>query len=277
MLKLQSRKSQILNILLRPLLKRLGYDKSMNEDFLSSHYYHKNSNLENLLSIHTGFLKTSGWLESKNRNASYKNGKLIPWLTYSSITFLECIDLQRMKIVEFGSGASTVWFSERCKKITSYEFDSSYAIQTKKKCKTNNIEIVTMDEFQDPNAIKPNNSIQSLIEKDLQILDQGSRQIAATIDIQLFMEHVEAHVREADLIIIDGGMRNLAIHLAAEYANSNALVLVDNTDVEQIYSGLLPLQTQGFFEIPFSGLTPLNPYESQTSLFLRSLVNIKKL
>jgi hypothetical protein len=116
-----------------------------------------------------------------------------------------------------------------------------------------------------------------LIEKDLKILDHASKQIVLTIDFEHFMEDVEAKIREADLVIIDGGMRNLAIHLTAEYANSDALVLVDNTDVEQIYSGLLPLQTQGFLQIPFSGLTPLNPYGSQTSLFLRSLVNIKKL
>jgi hypothetical protein len=275
--KSHSRKSQILNFLLRPILRRLGYDKNVTEDFLSSHYYHNDSNLENLVSIHAGFLKTSGWLESKNKNASYKDGKLVPWLTYSSITFLECLDLKRMNIVEFGSGASTVWFSERCKKITSYEFDSSYASQTKLKCKAKNLEIVTMDNFQNQDLNKPIESIQVLIEKDLQILDLVAKQIVATIDFKRFMEDVEKKIREADLVVIDGGMRNLAIHLTAEYANRNTLVLVDNTDVTQIRSGLSPLKTHDFIEIPFSGLTPLNPYGSQTSLFLRSLVNIEKI
>ena len=277
MFKLHSKKSQILNILLRPILRRLGYDNNVNEDFLSSHYYHNNSNFENLLSIHAGFLETSGWLESKNKNASYKNGKLIPWFTYSSITFLESINLKKMNIVEFGSGASTVWFSERCNKITSYEFDSSYAEQTKQKCKANNLEIVTMDKFLNQNSNKPTEAIQTLIEKDLQILDLVAKQIASAIDFKGFMEDVQSKIKEADLVVIDGGMRNLAIHLTAEYANSNALVLVDNTDVAPIRSGLSPLETHDFIEIPFSGLTPLNPYESQTSLFLRSLVNIEKI
>lgn len=277
MFKSHSRKSQILNFLLRPILRRLGYDKNVTEDFLSSHYYHNDSNLENLVSIHAGFLKTSGWLESKNKNASYKDGKLVPWLTYSSITFLECLDLKRMNIVEFGSGASTVWFSERCKKITSYEFDSSYAVKTIQKCKTNNLEIITMDNFQTQNSDKPTESFQTLIEKDLQILDPAEKQIVATIDFKRFTKDVEEKIRAADLVVIDGGMRNLAIHLTAEYANRNALVFVDNTDVTQIRSGLSPLKTHDFMEIPFSGLTPLNPYGSQTSLFLRSLINVEKI
>jgi hypothetical protein len=254
--KSHSRKSQILNFLLRPILRRLGYDKNVTEDFLSSHYYHNDSNLENLVSIHAGFLKTSGWLESKNKNASYKDGKLVPWLTYSSITFLECLDLKRMNLVEFVS---------------------SYASQTKLKCKAKNLEIVTMDNFQNQDLNKPIESIQVLIEKDLQILDLVAKQIVATIDFKRFMEDVEKKIREADLVVIDGGMRNLAIHLTAEYAKRNTMVLVDNTDVTQIRSGLSPLKTHDFIEIPFSGLTPLNPYGSQTSLFLRSLVNIEKI
>ena len=181
-----------------------------------------------------------------------------------------------MNVVEFGSGASTVWFSERCKKITSYEFDSDYAAQTKQKCKANNIEIVTMEMFQTRALNKPTEAIRTLIEKDLQILDSDAKQIAGPVDFNRFIEEVEAKIKEADLVVIDGGMRNLAIHLTAEHANGTALVIVDNADIAPIRSALSPLKNHKFTEIPFSGLSSLNPYGSQTSLFLRSLVNIEK-
>ncbi len=263
-------KVKIVNYLMRPVYAHLGYQRNRENTYLSSHYYQGNSNWTDIVSIHKGYLSTSGWLESKNRNASFKQGQLIPWLSYPSIRFLESLELSSLSILEFGSGASTAWFSKHCKNVISYEFDADYAHSTRHECKSDNLEILTMDSFIDRNSDSIQKNILDIIEKDLLILDEPAIEIARQVNFSAFVDDVKSKLLNADLVLIDGGMRNLAAFLTANYSKEGSLVIVDNTDILPIRSGLEPFQMNSFVEIPFSGLAPLNPYEQQTSLFFRS-------
>ena len=54
-----------------------------------------------------------------------------------------------------------------------------------------------------------------------------------------------------------------------------AILIVDNSDIEYVQFGFASLREAGFVEIPFYGPDPLNPYERQTSIFVISLNALK--
>lgn len=49
-----------------------------------------------------------------------------PWLTEGAIRFLEAWLRPHHRVLEFGGGASTVWFSRRCFEIVSYDQDPNW-------------------------------------------------------------------------------------------------------------------------------------------------------
>jgi predicted O-methyltransferase YrrM len=50
----------------------------------------------------------------------------LPWLGYRAIRRLERLIQPDWKIVEFGSGMSTLWFSQRCSQVVSIENDKAW-------------------------------------------------------------------------------------------------------------------------------------------------------
>jgi hypothetical protein len=59
-----------------------------------------------------------------------------PWLTLESIKIIENWAKSTDKVLEFGSGSSTVWFSKHVKQITSIEHDPSWYEISKKLTKS---------------------------------------------------------------------------------------------------------------------------------------------
>ena len=55
-----------------------------------------------------------------------KNKDPIPWYTYSSIHFLDKRIKKGMKIFEYGSGNSTLWFANKGCNICTYEHDLNW-------------------------------------------------------------------------------------------------------------------------------------------------------
>ena len=124
------------------------------ENLPESHFYKDDSFFCSLVSIYKYFLKPSGWLESKARNQSSRNGFAIPWITYSSFEIIDRMQLHKLTIVEFGAGASTHYFSSKALKIISYEFDSDYLVTLEKVTKLVNesFRTVELDEGSTPSG-----------------------------------------------------------------------------------------------------------------------------
>lgn len=61
-----------------------------------------------------------------NKAAIDRFGNPIPWYCYPAIEFLDQFDFSKTKILEFGSGNSTIWWAKKCKEITSIEHDEKY-------------------------------------------------------------------------------------------------------------------------------------------------------
>lgn len=235
-----------------------------------------------ILDVNKSYLVESGWVESKMNNKCFFKGDHWPWITFPAIDFLETLMLNRLNVLEFGAGASTLYFAKRCCKIISYEFDNEYFHSLEfvstdfANTEIRNLDTVSIEKKfdYDPKLTVDMNSIMlSCITEDLRMFG---------IDASFFCyediyNEVANAILESNLILIDGGPRNTTLFLTSKLAKADTVVIVDNSDQQYLATGLHELKEAGFFEIPFAGLGPLNPYKSQTSFFVQNLESLSKL
>lgn len=78
-----------------------------------------------------------------------------PWLSFGSIIALESIVNKDYKVLEFGSGGSTVFWAERCKNVKSFETDPGWFEKVVRRTKGyKNVEINLANETGILDAIK---------------------------------------------------------------------------------------------------------------------------
>jgi len=155
----------------------------------------------------------------------------IPWYTYGAIYFLMRINAEN--IFEYGCGNSTLFWSKRCKNLYFVEHDSKWFEKIIEKCPKN------VEGYETSNlSVAYPNSI-SIPEKKF------------------------------DMIIIDGEERMRCAAVCIPYLSENGVIVLDNSD--RFLEVSFFLQGEGFVEIPFKGIGPINEYEWTTSVFVKNL------
>lgn len=70
-----------------------------------------------------------------------------PWLTYGAIIFLESLINKSMKVLEFGSGGSTIFWAENCMSVKSFETNSEWFKKVENQAKKyDNVQIILANE-----------------------------------------------------------------------------------------------------------------------------------
>lgn len=70
-----------------------------------------------------------------------------PWLTFGAIIALEAIINKEMRVLEFGSGGSTLFWAKNCKSVKSYETNPKWFADVKQKTDIlNNVELILSTE-----------------------------------------------------------------------------------------------------------------------------------
>jgi len=182
------------------------------------------------------YLEECGFYRSINERKSVdKNGEPIPWITYPCIEFLSSRINKNMKVFEYGSGNSTLWWSKRVDKIFAVEHDKEWYIQVKNLTKDTNVEIVHRELIYNGNYSKE------------------------------ILKH-----KNIDIVIIDGRDRvNCAINSLHSLSKSGVIIW-DNTDRECYKAGYDHLIKSGFKQIEFIGMIPIYDFKSQTSIFYKN-------
>lgn len=190
-----------------------------------------------------------GYLRSLSENQCVNAaGEPIPWYTYPAIEQISKWDFSDCDILEYGSGNSTLWWAKHARSVTSIEnvpeWHKLVASRLPDNCKL----------------------ILSPLDEDKEGLEQLEGYLGTIDDLHSF-----------DVIIIDGvnfpGARYASMVRALSHLKPGGLFIIDNSD-------WLPLTCQkmreeGFFEIDFSGLGPLNDSAETTSFFFRKDFRIK--
>lgn len=179
-----------------------------------------------------GLLLEEGWFESfKTKTPVDKNGKPIPWTTYSFIDFIRPRLMKTHSIFEYGSGYSTLFFAPRVSSVTSCEHDRSWYGDMQKKIAANC----------------------SLIYAEG---DAYEKSIIAT-------------GKTYDIIFVDGIRRNECIFTALPYLTNEGVLILDDSERPEYSEGRKHLTDEGFRCIEFYGVAPGILFKKSTTVFYR--------
>src|SRR3989344_7035535 len=178
-------------------------------------------------------LNEIGWFKSvwKEQGVDAK-GNPIPWITYPTIEFLnERLD-KKMKVFEYGSGNSTMWWAERVKSVISVEYDMKWYEKVK-------------------NTLPKN---------------------AELIYVPLGIEYAQAILnskQKFDVVMVDGRMRIECAKNSVSKLSAGGVIVWDNTDRDKYKPGIMHLKKAGFKTIDFVGMVPSSNKISKTTIFYR--------
>lgn len=182
------------------------------------------------------YLKREGWVKSVKEGLPIdKNGKAIPWFTYGSIHFLQSRLNKELEVFEYGSGNSTIWFSDLTKHIISIEHNKNW-----------------FQNFKDKVGERSN---VNYIHKDLR---SGE-----------YQNEILKYIDAFDIIIIDGRQRVQCSKNALKALKNGGIIVWDNSDRTEYEDGFEFLKNYEFKRIDFWGLGPINSYSWCTSIFYK--------
>ena len=163
----------------------------------------------------------------------------IPWFTYSAIAYIDQLDLSDKTVFEWGSGHSSLYFSNKCKSIVSIEFKPEWYEYVK-------------------SLLKPNMTLHLAETRDY-------ASIIGTLG------------ESYDIIIIDGEIdrRMDCAKEAVKYLKTGGILILDNSD--WLPNTTSYLREKGFQQIDFIGPGPINPYFWCTSFYLSHNTVLKPL
>jgi hypothetical protein len=163
-------------------------------------------------------------------------GRPVPWLTYPAIAFLETKDYSQRRILEWGSGQSTLWWAQRALSISSFEESEEWVSRLRPQ-------------------LPPNATLTAVTSWDLHDFNHD------LLGSELF-----------DVIVIDGCQRSMALVHSIDRLAPGGAIIVDNTNSPiPDYAVLLArLLSEGFNRIDFQGFGPISVREWSTSLFYRN-------
>lgn len=187
-----------------------------------------------LLGGSKGYLNVTGWFRSRVVESPVDfHGEAVPWITYPCIRFLGPRIVPRMAVFEFGSGASTVWWSRRVSRVVSCEEDRQWFERVRVQAAAN------------------------------------VRMIHATLEGGQYASQILPFKREFDIVVIDGSDRVECAVNCVDALKEDGVIVWDNTDRDDYRPGFDFLLARGFRRVDFWGMTPMVLFESQTTVFYR--------
>ena len=182
------------------------------------------------------YLEKKGWFEARFlRTPIDHNKKPLPWFTYSSIHFISNKLKKDMTLFEFGSGNSTIWFSERIGDIVSVEHDREFF------------------EYMEDKLAK------------IDTIDYRSKELNKD-----YSQEILKFNKEFDVVVIDGRERVQCAKNCIQALKDDGVIIWDNSDRTEYQEGYDFFDAIGFKKIDFNGLGPIGNKEWRTTIYYRS-------
>lgn len=190
--------------------------------------------------LNSGYLYQMGFFKScQNKLSIDRNGNALPWITYPCLEFLKEKINKDWVVFEWGSGGSSEWWSENVSKIISVEHNKEWFDNVKEK-KIANHEIYYIK------------------------LECGG----------YYCNKINEYRDYFDVIVVDGRDRVNCCKNLIDALKSDGIIIFDNSDRELYDEAYSYLRDNGFKEIKFTGMGPINLEAWSTSIFYRNKNNI---
>jgi hypothetical protein len=178
----------------------------------------------NILRYGHGFVASTNLSEPKDASGGW-----IPLFTYPCIEYLQQFDLRQKTVFEWGAGASTLYWMQRAKSVTSIENNKQW--------------------FDAMSGMK-NDRVRL-------ILDESDQ----------FPFQIRNEAEKFDVIVIDshGYRYDCAVEACSRLAPGGVIIL-DNSDWHPVTASVL--KNSGLIQVDFSGFKVTENHASTTSVFL---------
>jgi hypothetical protein len=197
----------------------------------------KPERLKALLSFgHKGYLASIGWFNAfDKKQAIDANGNELPWVTYAFIDFIRPRLNRTMRVFEYGSGSSTLFYARLVGNVVSVEHDKNW--------------------YEKILSSKPVNA--EMIFTELHPNGEYSRKAASLTE-------------KFDIIIVDGRDRVNCCKYSVDALSSKGVLVLDDSERPDYAEARTFLKNQGFRELSFSGISPGLFYLKATSVFYKT-------
>jgi len=157
------------------------------------------------------------------------DGSPLPWYTYPAIEYCNQLDASALKIFEYGSGNSSLYWANKGAKVWCVEHDPAWWEEMRRR---------------------------SAQLCGLSLREDATTYAAAIVDPG----------ETFDIVIIDGVWRNESAALAVRHVRKDGVIILDNSDWYRDVAGYL--RANDYFQVDFNGFGPVNTYSWTTSFFL---------
>jgi hypothetical protein len=173
----------------------------------------------------------------KTNQSINKDKQPIPWITYPAFHFLDAKSFDGIRIFEYGSGNSTMYFTARGAEVYSVEHHKGWYETVKTRIKN-------------PDRLY----FRSLEQKE---------------ESDLYVKAAAEPTLKFDAVIVDGRYRKRCLFESINHLTEKGIVILDNSDRVYYQPGIDFLVTNGFKKIDFFGLSPIGYMHSCTTIFYR--------
>ena len=180
----------------------------------------------------SGYFDAVGWFNTRaTRRALDAHGRPIPWFTYPAIALLESRIRDDWRVLEFGSGMGTLWWSSRVEEHVAIEHDPGWAemIAAQSRAKLHRVNGATTESY-----------------------------LAPTHGMERF-----------DVVIIDGIHRNACLLATPALLSANGFAILDDAHRPEYKSGVDALRAQGYRILPLHGPQPVSKHAGCTAILYR--------
>jgi hypothetical protein len=182
-------------------------------------------------------LRRSGWMASLQAgHPRTEDGRIIPWMNYAIIALLDERLRSDMRLFEYGSGYSTLYYADRVASVLSVEYDSAW--------------------FEDISRRVPSNAHILLRPQD--------------VDGTYCRTITERPDARYDLIVVDGRDRVNCVIQSLPHLSDRGVLLLDDSERPRYQPAMDHAASMGFKRLDFNGIKPAGFDMVRTTLFYRA-------
>jgi hypothetical protein len=228
-------------------------------------------------SLALNYLNKQGWFKNKPADSE----GYTPWFTYPAISFLKDIISKEMKVFEFGSGYSTLFFNSNAGECFSVEHSEEWSKNLLDLNPAMEIAVCTEGGIPLPSVLDLLEGF-AMERFELPVSPDRNHNVEHGLLNIEFLNYASQLTRRErgyyDVIVIDGMARAFTGYLAANLVSDNGYIILDNSDRWQYNSLQQYLLRSGFGRVDFWGPGPVNAHAWCTSFFSKNFnVNNNKI
>jgi len=189
-----------------------------------------------------------------------------PWMSFSAIRYLKEIIRKDMRVFEYGSGGSTLFWISRVQEVVSVEHDPSWYFNMKKQLEDHDVQnlkyILAEPDFDPRFGEKRFENPDDYISSEPSYRGKNFEHYAKSID-----SYPDNYF---DVVVVDGRVRPSCIKHAIPKLKKNGFLIIDNSE-RKYYLAPFRFLRNSWKISKFAGPVPYSRSFSETS-FLKKLI-----